>query len=89
MIVSTVAGDTLTSRSRLGRYYIRLKVSPGAREDAWDICRVAAYYGGVEVHDCCFAFPSEERWLTALEVLRFRFGPEYFEAVNSAETHHD
>ena len=89
MIVSTVPRDTLTSRSTLGRYYVRLRASPAAREDAWDICQVATYYGGVEAHDWCFAFPNEERWLTALEVLRFRFGPEYFEAVNSAETHHD
>ena len=44
---------------------------------------VAVRYGGVEVHDCCFAFPNEERRLTALEALRFRFGPEYFEAVDS------
>ena len=86
MIASTVERDALTSRSRVGRYCIRLKVSQAAREDAWDLCRVAVHYGGVEVHDCCFAFPSEERWITALEVLRFRFGPEYFEAVDSGES---
>jgi hypothetical protein len=86
MIASKVGKDALTSRSRMDRYCIRLKVSAADREDAWDLCRVALLYGGVEVHDCCFAFPSEERWLTASEVLRFRFGPEYFEAVDSAES---
>jgi hypothetical protein len=83
MIVSTVTRDVLTPRAKARSYYIRLKVSPAAREDAWDLCGVAVRYGGVEVHDCCFAFPNEERWLTALEALRFRFGPEYFEAVDS------
>jgi hypothetical protein len=86
MIASTVERDVPASRSRLGRYCIRLKVSPAAREDSWELFRVAVHYGGVEVHDCCFAFPSEERWLTALEVLRFRFGPEYFEPVDSGES---
>ena len=86
MIGSTVGRETLTSRSRVGRYCIRLKVSPAAREDAWELCRVATDYGGVEVHDCCFAFPNEEQRLTALEALRFRFGPEYFEAIDSVES---
>jgi hypothetical protein len=85
MIASKVGRDALTSRSRVGRYFIRLKVSPAAREDAWELCRVAADYGGVEVHNCCFAFPDEEQWLTALEALRFRFGPEFFEAIDAGE----
>ena len=85
MIALPVLRDTLTSPSRVGSYCIRLKVSPAAREDAWELCRVAADYGGVEVQDCCFAFSNEERWLIALEVLRLRFGPEYFEAVDSVE----
>ena len=83
MIVSTVTRDVLIPRAKARSYCIHLKVSQAAREDAWDLCRVAVHYGGVEVHDCCFAFPNEERWLTALEVLRFRFGPEYFEAIDS------
>ena len=33
-----------------------------------------------------FVFPNEESWLTALDVLRRRFGPEYFEAVDSGST---
>ena len=85
MIASTVGRDALTSHSRVGRYFICLEVSRAAREDAWELCRVAVQYDGVEVHDCCFAFPNEERWRTALEVMRFRFGPEYFEAVDSGE----
>lgn len=85
MITSTVKPAVLTSCSRAGRYCIRLKVSPAAREDAWELCRVAVQCGGVEVHDCCFTFANEERWLAALEALRFRFGPEYFEAVASGE----
>jgi hypothetical protein len=52
------------------------------REDAWDLCRVALNYGGVEFDDCRFAFADKEQWLTALETLCFRFGPEYFEAVD-------
>ena len=83
MIASTVERDAIASRSRVGRYCIHLKVSPAAREDAWELCRVAADYGGVEVQDCCFAFPNEERWLTALEAIRFRFGSEYCEAIDS------
>jgi len=64
-------------------YRIRLKIAPADWEDAWDMCRVALHYGGVEVSDCCFVFANEERWLVALETLRFRFGPEYFEAIES------
>jgi hypothetical protein len=86
MIVSTVASNALTPRAKTSSYCIRLKVSPAAREDAWDLCGVAVHYGGVEVHECCFAFPDEERWLIALEVLRFRFGPEYFEPGDSGES---
>ena len=86
MIASTVERDALASRSRMGRYCIHLKVSQAAREDAWDLCRVAVHYGGIEVHNCCFAFPNEERWLSALEALRFRFGAEYFDAVDSGES---
>ena len=83
MMVSTVTRDVLTPRAAARSSCIRLKVSPAAREDAWDLYGVAVRYGGVEVHDCCFVFPNEESWLTALEVLRLRFGPEYFEAVDS------
>ena len=86
MIASKVAKDSLSLRSKAGSYWIHLTTSPAAREDAWDLCRVAIYYGGVEVCDCRFAFASEEQWRTALEALRFRFGPEYFEAVDSAES---
>ena len=86
MIASKVGKDSLSLRSKAGSYWIHLKISPAAREDAWDLCRVAIYYGGVEVCDCRFAFASEEQWRTALEALRFRFGPEYFEAVDSAES---
>ncbi len=86
MIATTNGGNLLASRSKAGRYCIRLKISPAAREDAWELCRVAAHYGGVEVRDCCFAFSNEERWLTTLEMLRFRFGPEYFEPGVSGES---
>ena len=86
MISSTNQRDALRRSSKVRKYWIRLRISPAAREDAWDLCGVAVHYGGVEVRDCCFAFPNEERWLTALEVLRFRFGPEYFEAVDLGES---
>ena len=85
MISSTVRGDTLRRCPTAGKYWIRLRVAPKDREDAWDLCRAALHYGGVEVRDCCFAFASEEQWLTASEALRFRFGPEYLETVDSAE----
>ena len=68
------------------RSYSSSNVSPAAREDAWDLCRVAVQCGGVEVHDCCFTFANEERWLAASEALRFRFGPEYFEVIDSGES---
>ena len=82
-MVSTVTRDVLTPRAKACRYCIRLKVSPAAREDAWDVFAVTVRYGGAEVYDGCFVFQNEESWLTALDVLRRRFGPEYFEAVDS------
>ena len=83
MIVSKVARESLAPPAKAHHYWIGLKISPADREDAWGMYRVVAHYGGVEVDDCCFGFPTEERWLSALEVLRRRFGPEYFEAVDS------
>jgi hypothetical protein len=89
MTVTTIGKSVLTRHASPGNYWIRLKISPADREDAWDLCRVALQCGGVEGHDCCFAFATEERWLTALETLRFRFGPEYFEAIEPAETYRE
>ena len=66
-----------------GEYRIRLKVR--TCEDAWEMRETAFYYGGVELLDCCFAFRSEEQRMAALELLRFRFGPEYFESVDASE----
>ena len=80
MISSTTQRDALRRCAERRKYWIHLKICPTAREDAWELCRAAVHFGGVEVHDCCFAFPNEERWLAAMESLRFRFGPEYFEA---------
>jgi hypothetical protein len=71
--------------ARPATYGIRLKISPADREDAWDLCQLALDYGGVEVRACCFSFTNKERWLAALDALRFRFGPEYFEALDIAE----
>jgi hypothetical protein len=85
MIASIIATDMLMPRANARRYCIRLKISSAAREDAWEICRIATQYGGVEIQNCCFAFPDEERRLTALEVLQFRFGPDYFEVVDRGE----
>ena len=65
-------------------YRIHLRISPADREDAWELCRVALHYGGVEVSDCCFAFANAERWRMASEALRLQFGPEYFDAVEPA-----
>ena len=87
MIASPVGTDVPASPSKPRSYCIHLKISPAAREDAWELCRVALHYGGVEVSDCCFVFANAERWRMALEALRFGFGPEYFEAIDSAETH--
>ena len=86
MTATTFSRPVLARRASQGNYRIRLKISPADREDAWDLFRVALQCGGVEVQDCCFAFATEERWLTALESLRFRFGSEYFEAIEAAET---
>ena len=81
--------DVSTPRANARRYWIGLKIAPADREDAWELCRVAVHYGGVEVDDCCFAFPNEERWLSALDALRLRFGTEYFETVESTEVDPD
>ena len=89
MIASAIARNVLARRLNPGGYCIRLKISPAAREDAWELLRVALHYGGVEVCDCCFAFANEEQYLNALETLRLRFGPEYFEAVEPLESHHE
>ena len=85
MIATKVPRATSSPRAKARRYRIRLKISAAAREDAWELCRVALDYGGVEVHDCCFAFANEERWRSAAEALRLRFGPGYFEAAETAE----
>jgi len=70
--------------AHLGKYCIRFKVSAAEREDAWDLCRLAHHYGGVEVCDCCFVFSNEEQRSAASEALRLCFGPEYFEEVDMA-----
>ena len=85
MTTSTVATSPSAASARPVTYGIRLKISPADREDAWDLCQLALHYGGVEVRACYFSFTSQERWLTALEALRFRFGPEYFEALDVAQ----
>ncbi len=89
MIASKAARGTSTPRAKARRYGIRLRISPADREDAWELGRVAAQYGGAEVRDCFFVFPSEEGWRSALETLRFRFGPEYFEPVESTAADRD
>jgi hypothetical protein len=89
MTTSTIGNDTPASASKPRDYWIRLRISPEDREDAWDLCRVALNYGGVEVRACCFAFADKEQWLAAMETLRFRFGPDYLEPFDSTETHHD
>jgi hypothetical protein len=85
MITSPVGINVPASLSQPRTYFIDLKISPAHREDAWDLCRVALQYGGVEVSDGRFAFADEEQWLMALESLRFHFGPEYFHPVESSE----
>jgi hypothetical protein len=87
MTASTFGNRSRTSASQPQDYWIRLKIAPEDREDAWDMCRVALNYGGIEVGDCCFAFADKEQWLTTLETLRFRFGPEYLDPID-AESHY-
>lgn len=85
-VIDTAVGRN--ARTPVGtprNYWICLKISAADREDAWDLCRIALHYGGVEVSDCCFTFASKERWSAALEALRLGFGPEYFEAFDIAE----
>ncbi len=62
-------------------YCIQLRITPENREDAWDVCGVVERFGGVEVAEGCFAFSTEQRWLMAVEALRAKFGPTYFEAT--------
>lgn len=83
MIASFRNVETLGSNAPADRYCIRLHISPAAREDAWEMFRLVAQCGGVEVSDCCVAFPDEERWLAAAEMLRFRFGHEFFDVFES------
>jgi len=83
--VPTKKGVSVSSL-KTRNYRIHLKIAPGDREDAWELCRVVSHYGGVEVSDGCFAFTSEERWLMASESLRVQFGPEYFVALDAARS---
>jgi hypothetical protein len=85
MITPTAGIRFPGSSSNPPNYGIRLKIFSADREDAWDICQLARRYGGEEIRDCLFSFADEEQWLTALEALRFRFGSEYFEALDIAE----
>jgi len=55
------------------------------REDVRDICRRAVQCGGVKIREYCFAYANQEQWLAALKSLCLRFGPEYFEPIDSAE----
>jgi len=86
MIALPVGRDVPASALKPRKYWIHLKISPADREDAWELCRVMLHYGGVEVSDCCYALANQERWLMALESLRWQFGPEYYEAVDLADT---
>jgi hypothetical protein len=82
MIATTNRKDLRALRPSAGRYGIRLRISPAAREDAWELCRAAVVYGGVEVRDCYFVFSSEQRRRSAQEALQLQFGPEYFEVLD-------
>jgi hypothetical protein len=84
MIALTAQRYALNACLKRSHYLIRLRIASAAREDAWEMCQLAHRLGGVEVRECCFAFADEEQWVTALESLRFRFGPEYFEPVDAA-----
>lgn len=64
------------------KYCIHLKISPADREDAWELCRVILQYGGEETCECTFVFVDKERWLAAIDTVRFGFGAEYFEAAD-------
>ena len=86
MIASTPDRTVLNPQPKTCTHYIRLKISPAAREDAWEMWQTAVRYGGVEVRDCCFAFQSEDRWLMTWETLRLHFGPEYIDVLESDET---
>ena len=83
MATTAVTGLARTSRGKPGTYCIRLKISPTAREDAWELCRVVGHYGGVEICDCCFLFANEEQRSAASEALRFRFGAGFFEETEA------
>jgi hypothetical protein len=60
---------------------LRLKIRRIDRDDAWEMFRLADYYGGVEVDDGCIAFPSEEQCRRAFNAIRLGFGNEYVEVV--------
>ncbi len=87
MIAMSVERGIPVSSAKPRDYRIHLKISPADREDAWELCRVALHYGGVEVSEGCFDFANKERWLMALESLRWQFGPEYFQASEPVEEH--
>ena len=85
MVTLTIRRTTQCKPPKCGDYWIRLKVPASAREDAWELGQTASYYGGVEVCDCCFAFVNEEQRSAALEVLRWRFGRDYWESLDVSE----
>ena len=48
------------------KYWIRLRIDPADREDAWDLFQAVSRYGGIEVRDGCFGFADKERWVARL-----------------------
>jgi len=82
MATRAIQRTTPCKPPKCGDYWVRLKVPASAREDAWELGQTASLYGGVEVCDCCFAFVNEERRSAALEILRWRFGRDYWESVD-------
>jgi hypothetical protein len=87
MIATTVKRRTPVPYPARAKYWIRLRIDPADREDAWDLFQAVSRYGGIEVRDGCFGFAEKERWLTALEDVRCRFGGQYLEPAGVAGTY--
>ena len=81
-MVATINRKDLPASPQCGPLWHPPEDFPNAREDAWEMCRAAVVYGGVEVRDCCFVFSSEQRRAPRREALQSQFGPEYFAVVD-------
>lgn len=66
-------------RSPTNTHGLRLKLPRIDCPEAWELYRLAAYFGGVEIRESFFIYPHEEQCIRARDAIWFRFGNGYAE----------